>query len=125
MKNEKIKELCNLTEGWKTRLKELHWSAPNHSLHTIVDDFSSSLASWQDEIMEDAQAIFGLIEPGEVNPQLPSSIEIENLLVDIRKTLAEFLDYLGDVTMWTGIKSETESFVHEVNKTIYLVKLAK
>ena len=59
------------------------------------------------------------------SPELPKSLDIENLLIEIRSTLAEFLDDLGDVTMWTGIKSECENFFHQVNKTIYLIKIAK
>ena len=125
MKNEKVLSLENKIHGWHTRLKELHFSASIVSIHKIIDDFDSALCEWDDEIMEDSQAIFGFIEPGEISPELPKSLDIENLLIEIRSTLAEFLYNLGDVTMWTGIKSECENFFHQVNKTIYLIKIAK
>lgn len=118
-------EFENALHGYHTRLKELHFSAPSHSLHVIIDEFDSSLCKFDDEIMEDAQAIFGFIEAGEIEPELPESMEIENLLIEIRSRLAEFLDSMKDVTMWTGIRNECEDFFHVINKTIYLVKIAK
>jgi hypothetical protein len=75
--------------------------------------------------MEEAQAIFGFIEPGDIQPILPEALEFEALLVEIRDTLAEFLESTEGSATWTGIKSEIESFWHTLNKTIYLTKITK
>lgn len=125
MKNMEILSLCNKIQGWKTRLKELHWSAPSHSLHTVLDDFNGVLLEWEDTIMEDAQSMFGFIEAGDLEPQSAESLEAEALLVEIKKEIADFLGLMSDITMWTGIRSETETFFHEICKTIYLVKICK
>lgn len=125
MTNEYILNLENRIHGYHTRLKELHFNAPSISLHKIIDDFDSELLEVDDSIMEDAQAIFGFIEPGDLNPVLPGATEIEDLLIEIRADFGNLLDMMGDKSMWTGIKNVTEDFWHTLNKTIYLVKIAK
>lgn len=125
MKNLNVIELENKLHGYHTRLKELHFNAPSISLHKIIDEFDSDLQEFDDNIMEDAQSIFGFIEPGELSPILPEAIEIEALLVEIKTTLIEFYQDFGDAVMWIGVKSEFENFIHGLCKTIYLVKIAK
>jgi hypothetical protein len=125
MKNELILNLENKIHGFHTRLKELHFAAPSVSIHKIIDDFDGELLEFDDEIMEEAQSLFDFILPGEIKPVLPESLEIEDLLQEIRGTLAGFLEAIEDSRMMTGIKSETESFWHTLNKTIYLIRIAK
>jgi len=125
MNNELILNLENKIHGYHTRMKELHFAAPSVSLHKIIDEFDDELCKFDDEIMEEAQAIFGFIEPGDIQPTLPESLEFEALLVEIREALAEFLESIEGSATWTGIKSETESFWHVLNKTIYLTKITK
>lgn len=125
MKNEKVLEFENFLHGCHTRLKELHFSAQTISFHRIIEDFDNSLSDFDDNIMEDSQSIFGFIEPGEINPTLPEAKDIENLLIEIRNRLAEFEDYMDNATMWTGVKNCCDDFWHTINKTIYLIKIAK
>lgn len=125
MTNTIILNLENKIHGYHTRMKELHFAAPSVSLHKIIDDFDGELCKFDDEIMEEAQAIFGFIEPGDIQPVLPEAMEFEALLVEIRETLAEFLESIEGSATWTGIRSETESFWHVLNKTVYLTKITK
>ncbi len=125
MTNTIILNLENKIHGYHTRMKELHFAAPSVSLHKIIDEFDGELCEFDDEIMEEAQAIFGFIEPGDIQPILPEALEFEALLVEIRDTLAEFLESTEGSATWTGIKSEIESFWHTLNKTIYLTKITK
>lgn len=124
MKNDYILSLEGKLHGYHTRLKELHFSAPNYSLHKIIDDFDGALLAFDDEIMEDAQSLFGIIEVGQINPVLPEETEIESLLQSIRGTLAEVKGKLKG-NLYTGIINEIDDFWHTVNKTIYLVQIAK
>ena len=123
MTNKYIEELENKLHGYHTRLKELHFGAPSVSIHKIIDDFDGALMSYEDEIMEDAQAVFGNFEVGQIQPVLPESTEILELLQEIRGTLSGFFDFMGTSVTWSGIRSETETFWHVLNKTIYLIKL--
>lgn len=125
MKNQEIINLENKLHGFHTRLKELHFNAPSISIHKIIDEFDEELCSFDDSIMEDSQSIFGFIEPGDLNPELPESIEIEDLLVEIKQVILDFYKTLGDAVMWIGVKSEVENFIHTLCKTIYLIKIAK
>jgi hypothetical protein len=124
MKNDYILSLEGKLHGYHTRLKELHYSAPSYDLHKIIDEFDEALLEFDDEIMEDAQSIYGFIEVGEIQPSLPSETEIEDLLQAIRGTLADTKEKLKG-KLHTGIHSEIDSFWHTINQTIYLVQLAK
>lgn len=124
MENEYLLSIEGRLHGFHTRLKELHFSAPSYSLHKIIDDFDSELQEFDDTIMEDAQGIFGLIRPGMINPVLPEEMEFEALLRSIRAMLAEMKDNLQE-KLYTGIINTVDEFWSTVNKTIYLVKIAK
>lgn len=124
MTNEYLLSIEGRLHGYHTRLKELHFSAPTMSLHKVIDDFDSELQEFDDTIMEDAQSIFGFIEPGTIEPVLPEETEIEELLRSIRAMLAEMKDTLQE-KLYTGIINTVDDFWSEVNKTIYLVKICK
>lgn len=125
MKNEYLLNLENKFHGIHTRLKELHFSAPSKNIHEMIDEFDSKFQAFDDEIMEDAQSIFGFIGVGEINPQLPEATDFESLLLDMRGLLVGLKKEAGDQLMWTGIINEVDDFFHVVNKTIYLLRIAK
>mgnify|MGYP001787734815 FL=1 len=114
----------NRLQGYRTRVKELHFAANRHSIHIIMDDFGSSLADFEDNIMEDAQAIHGQYTPGEINPVLPKSLDPEGILKEIRADLINMKDFFESQPMYTGCLNELEDFFHVVNQNIYLVKLS-
>ena len=124
MNNEYLLAIEGRLHGYHTRLKELHFSAPTMSLHKVIDDFDSALQEFDDTIMEDAQSIFGFIEPGMINPVLPEETEIEALLRSIRAMLADMKDNLQE-KLYTGIINTVDDFRSELNKTIYLVMICK
>ena len=124
MKNDYLVNLENKLHGYHNRLKELHYSAPSYSIHEIIDKFDEELLEFDDSIMEDAQSIFGQIEPGDLNPILPRETEIEALLGAIRADLADMKDKLSE-KLYTGIINEVDDFWHTVNQTIYLIQIAK
>lgn len=124
MTNDYLVSVENRLHGYHTRLKELHYSAPSHSIHIIIDEFDKALQEFDDRIMEDAQSIFGFIQPGTVNPILPQEMEIEELLRSIRAMLAEMKNELTE-KLYTGILNTVDDFWSEVNRTIYLIMIAK
>lgn len=114
----------NRLQGYKTRVKELHFAAKKHSIHVILDDFESNLAEFEDEIMEDAQSLHGQFTPGDINPVLPKSLDAESLMKEIRADLVNMRDFFQENDMYMGCQSEVESFFHTVSKTLYLIKLS-
>lgn len=124
MTNPYVLSIENKLHGYFTRIKELHFSAPNYSLHKIIDDFSEEFLEFDDNLMEDLQSLYGFIEAGSLSPVLPKSLEMEALLCEIRADLADMKDKFQD-KLYSGVNNLIDDFWHTVNKTIYLVKIAK
>lgn len=125
MTNQFIIDLENKLQGIGTRLKELHFSAPSMSIHKLVDDFDEEFREFEDEIMENAQGLWGFIQPGDLKPELPEAMDFETLLEDIRGILVSIKKQAADSMMWTGIINIVDDFFATTNKYIYLIKIAK
>lgn len=124
MTNEFILSLENQLQGVGTRLKELHFSAPSISVHKLVDEFDSEFKSFEDSVMENAQALWGTIKPGELDPNLPEAMTFKTLLEEIRGILVSIKKEAGDNMMWTGIINIVDDFWATVNKYVYLINIA-
>ena len=124
MKNTFILDLENKFHGIHTRLKELHFSASSYSLHKLVDDFDSEFQEFDDAVMENAQALWGFIKPGDLNPILPESMEFLELLSEIRGLLIMTKKAAKDNEMlWVGIINRVDDFIEVINKYIYLAQI--
>lgn len=110
----------NKLHGFHTRLKELHYSAPSNSLHELIDEFDKELGKFDDALMENAQALWGLIEPGDLNPELPEAMDFGTVLEDIRGILVSIKRESANSMMWTGIINIVDGFFSTINKYIYL-----
>lgn len=125
MNNKFMVNVENKIQGFSTRIKELHFSAKTISIHKIVDEFDSEFKKFEDDLMENSQALWGFIEVGELSPILPDSMDFESLLEDIRGLLVNIKKEANDNMMWTGIINLVDDFFTTVNKYIYLIKIAK
>ena len=125
MNNEFILNLENEFQGINTRLKELHFSSQTMSIHRLIDDFTDEFREFEDAIMENAQALWGFIKPGDLNPVLPDALEFEELLVDLRGKLTKVKIEAKDNLMWTGIINRVDDFFETVNSYIYQIKICK
>ena len=115
--------LENKLHGFHTRTKELHFSASSYSLHSVIDEFDESLLKFEDEVMENMQALFEVIKPGELNPELPGALDFKTLLEDLRGVLVNIKKELDNGMMYTGIINIIDDFFANVNKYIYLVNI--
>ena len=125
MTNTFMIQIENEMQGIGTRLKELHYSAPSYSIHKLIDDFYNSFSNFEDALMENSQALWGFIQPGDLNPKLPEAMEFETLLEDIRTMLISIKKEADDNMFWSGIVNLVDDFFTEVNKYIYLIEIAK
>lgn len=123
MTNEFLMNLENRLQGCGTRLKELHWNTPSLSIHKLIDEFTSDFREFEDNLMENSQAIFGFIEIGSLNPVLPEAKTFLELLEDIRGMLVNIKKEAKDSMMWSGIINIVDDFFSTVNKYIYLIKI--
>ena len=121
MENKFILDLENKFHGIHTRLKELHFSAPSLSIHKLIDDFDEEFQEFDDAFMENAQALWGLIKPGTLNPVLPESTTFQELLTEIKGLLVKVKREASDNEIfWSGILNRVDDFMEIVNKYIYL-----
>lgn len=123
MTNEFLLNLENKLQGCGTRLKELHWDASSLSMHKLVDDFTAEFREFEDNLMENAQALFGFIEIGSLNPILPEAKTFLELLEDVRGMLVNIKKEAKDSLMWSGIINIVDDFFTTTNKYIYLTKI--
>ena len=125
MNSEFFVNIENRVQGIKTRLQELHWSAPSISIHKLIDEFQGELDEFNDTMIEYLMPIHGFIQPGELSGILPEETEFESILESIRGILVSIKKEVADKMMYSGLVSLVDDFFLTVNKNIYLVKLGK
>lgn len=109
-------------EGYKTRLKDLHWAAHNNSTHVRIDEILAALTDYEDAITEDAQATDGDIISGSVRSIPCNSADVFDILDQIKLDLIAIKrQYEGNIE-YTGVINETDDFFHTVKKYIYLLR---
>lgn len=123
MKTEHI-DFINYIEGIKTCLKNTHWSSVNNSEHVRMDEFADVVSDFEDSVSEEFQGIEGQIQDNEVKPIEYTFSDVNKLLQDIKSKTMELYDSFENDKTYIGVKSEIESFIHDINKYSYLFKLA-
>lgn len=120
----------NVLEGIKTQIKNVHWASlklPNsdkRGAHLYLDDFLEVVGNFQDLVAESAMGITG--ESFEFNtvkgvPFHASSTD--ELIKYIQNKTVEFYDAIPKETIYAGIKSETETFILNINQYVFRFKL--
>lgn len=113
----------NKLEGWKTKCKNLHWAAPKKNIHVYLDEFLEVLSEYQDSIAEDYQGILGHMNPNVIKGIPSDSLTAIEMIMEIKKGTCDFYTAIPEGTCYVGIKSETENFIHNLNKYKYLFEL--
>lgn len=117
-----INFLCQI-EGWKTKCKNLHWAAQNDSIHRRLDDLADVLSSYQDALAEDYMGINGRVRPDILTGISSNAIEPNTFISEIIENTLGFYSQIDSSVTYAGIKSETETFIHNLNKIKYLFSL--
>ena len=117
-----INFLCQI-EGWKTKCKNLHWAAQNDSIHRRLDDLADVLSSYQDALAEDYMGTNGRIRPDILTGISSNAIEPNTFISEIIENTLSFYSQIDSSVVYAGIKSETETFIHNLNKIKYLFSL--
>ena len=123
-------DYLNFLEAIKTSCKALHWGIVNvdvqakRGAHIYLDELLDIVSNYQDMIAEVSQGILG-------NFITPSNIKAKS--IQVSNTPHELCQYLLDnVTLfysklnqpsYVGIKSETETFIKDIQKYNYLFNL--
>ena len=120
---QKIVNFINIIEGWKTKCKNLHWSAPKKNIHVYLDDFLSVISDYQDSIAEDYQGILGHMQPNVIEGVKSQSLNAIDFINEVKIATETFYNKIPNDTCYAGIKSETETFIHNIFKYKYLFEL--
>lgn len=114
--------LCKI-EGWKTKCKNLHWAAPNDTIHRRLDDLNEILSDYQDTLAEDYMGIYGKVRPDILNGIPSDKLDAMSFVDEVISATLAFYESIETTSICSGIKSETETFIHNLNKIKYLFSL--
>lgn len=119
MEENTSKLLCKL-EGYKTRMKELHWDATTMSSHELCDKITDTISEFEDALAEEMQTISGeTIKPGDISIELPKAMTLKEFIAEFLKDIYVYYSTLSDAK-YIGVKSEVESLIHDMNVYDYL-----
>ena len=113
----------NKLEGFKTKCKNLHFSAPKKNIHVYIDEFEKVISDYQDSIAEDYQGILGHMQPNAMKGIESPSLNAIDFIKELDIATETFYNNIPSDTCYVGIKSETETFIHNIFKYKYLFEL--
>lgn len=120
--NKKVLSFVNKLEGYKTAIKELHWDADNMSQHQLCDDIADRIADFQDQVSEVEQSITGKLAVGNLKPTSYKVTNLKKFVEDVLDETNSFYKSLEDEgDTYTGMKSDCESFLSDMQRNLYLV----
>lgn len=113
----------NALEGYKTKFKNLHWSAEHDALHLRVDEFSYALGSYQDAVSEDIQGTLGVFSPSELKgTEISTNDAMGTIKLLLKDTLA-FRRKVDGKEDYYGLVGVIDDFLHTLKKYIYLFRM--
>ena len=113
----------NQLEGWKTKCKNLHWAAPKKNIHVYLDEFLDILSDYQDGLAEEYQGLLGHMQPNVIEGIKSQSLNAIDFINEVKIATETFYNNIPSDTCYVGIKSETETFIHNIFKYKYLFEL--
>ena len=113
----------NQLEGWKTKCKNLHWAAPKKNIHVYLDEFLDILSDYQDGLAEEYQGLLGHMQPNAIKGVESSSLNAIDFISEVKQGTLKFYSRIPEGIELSGIKSECETFIHNILKYKYLFEL--
>lgn len=122
-KTEIFIAFINRLEGWKTKCKNLHWAAPKKNIHVYLDEFLTILSDYQDSLAEEYQGLLGHMQPNAVKGTPSEVLNALDMILEIKIETLKFYETIPTGVEYSGIRSECETFIHNVLKYKYLFEL--
>ena len=113
----------NRLEGWKTKCKNLHWAAPKRNIHVYLDEFLEILSDYQDSLAEEMQGILGHIAPNKIVGTESDTLNAMEFILEVKNFTLKFYSSIPDSVEYAGVRSECETFIHNIWKYKYLFEL--
>lgn len=119
----KFIDFLNRLEGWKTKCKNLHWASHKKNIHTYLDDFLTVLSEYQDGLAEEEMGIYGRMLPNVIVGTSSVATNAKEFIQEVRTATLSFYEGLPQDAIHAGIRSECETFIHNINKYVCLFSL--
>ena len=113
----------NLLEGWKTKCKNLHWAAPKKNIHVYLDKFLGVISDYQDGLAEEYQGLLGHMQPNVIKGTPSGALNAIDFINEVKAGTTKFYENIPEGTLYAGIRSECETFIHNILKYKYLFEL--
>lgn len=113
----------NQLEGWKTKCKNLHWAAPKKNIHVYLDEFLDVISDYQDGLAEEYQGLLGHMQPNVIKGTPSDALNAMDLINEVKAGTTKFYENIPEGTLYAGIRSECETFIHNILKYKYLFEL--
>lgn len=113
----------NLLEGWKTKCKNLHWAAPKKNIHVYLDEFLDIISDYQDGLAEEYQGLLGHMQPNVIKGTPSDALNAIDFINEVKAGTTKFYENIPEGTLYAGIRSECEAFIHNILKYKYLFEL--
>lgn len=113
----------NKLEGYKTRIKNLHWAAPKKNIHVYLDEFLVIVSDFQDSLAETYMGILGKMQPDAVHGIPAEGNDALTMINHLIDETEGFYEEIPEDTGYKGISSETETFIKDLQKYKYLFSL--
>lgn len=113
----------NLLEGWKTKCKNLHWAAPKKNIHVYLDEFLDIISDYQDGLAEEYQGLLGHMQPNVIKGTSSDVLNAMDFINEVKAGTTKFYENIPEGTLYAGIRSECETFIHNILKYKYLFEL--
>lgn len=113
----------NLLEGWKTKCKNLHWAAPKKNIHVYLDEFLEVLSEYQDGLAEEYQGLLGHMQPNVIKGTPSDTLNAMDFILEVKAGTTKFYENIPEGVIYAGIRSECETFIHNILKYKYLFEL--
>lgn len=122
--NNIMQYLCTL-EGYKVKLKNLHWSANCMSVHTKIDELLEELNDFEDLLAETYQGIYTQFDSNFLRATVETS---DNIFSLVDKLLLETKILHGSISSREDeliLKNIVEDFIAYLFKFKYLLKIIR
>lgn len=116
-------DFLNQLEGWKTKCKNLHWAAPKKNIHVYLDEFLDVLSDYQDSLAEEYMGILGKMQPNSIKGIPSDKLNAIDFIKEVRNGTLDFYNKIPGDIIYAGIRSECETFIHNILKYKYLFEL--
>lgn len=123
--SNQFKEFICVLEGFKTKFKNLHWSAYSNSIHVRIDELIDKISDYQDILAEEIQGIQGQFDPNFLKGTNFDFKCPHEAIDDLINRTDVFYSKIPGTSNFAGVKSECETFITELHKYKYLFMLCR